>query len=78
MPKVCEICGKGPASGRKYKRRGAIKRTGGAGAKIVGKTLRRFLPNLQRVRATFNGANKKIEVCAKCLKAGKITKASIS
>ena len=75
MPKTCEICGKGPQSGRKYKRRGMIRRKGGAGAKIVGKTLRKFRPNLQTVRAKLNGATKKVVICTKCLKAGKVTKA---
>ena len=75
MSKVCEICGKGIQSGRKYKRRGMVRRKGGAGAKIVGKTLRKFRPNLQNVRASINGMVKKIRVCTKCLKADKIVKA---
>jgi len=75
MAKTCEICGKGSIPGNKYKRRGMIRRKGGAGSKIVGKTLRRFLPNLQRVKAVINGTAKRIYVCTKCLKAGKVTKA---
>ena len=75
MTKICEICGKGPISGRKYKRRGMIKRKGGAGSKIVGKTLRQFLPNLQRVKVRLTGAVKRIQVCTKCLKANKVVKA---
>lgn len=75
MPKVCEICGKGAIPGIKYKRRGMVKRKGGAGAKIVGKTLRRFLPNLQRIKVNLSGTIKRIQVCTKCLKAGKVTKA---
>ena len=75
MPKICNICDKGPQSGRKYKRRGMARRKGGAGSKIVGKTLRTFKPNLQNVRASVNGSTKKIVVCTKCLKAGKVTKA---
>ena len=58
-----------------YKRRGMVRRKGGAGAKIVGKTLRRFLPNLQRVKVIIQGTTKRILVCAKCIKAGKIVKA---
>ncbi|MBU4123884.1 MAG: 50S ribosomal protein L28, partial [Nanoarchaeota archaeon] len=50
------------------------KRKGGAGQKITGKTKRRFLPNLQRVRALVNGKPKRIRVCTKCLKAGKVLK----
>lgn len=75
MSRICETCGKGPVSGIKYKRRGMIRRKGGAGSKIVGKTLRLFRPNLQRVRAAVNGAPKRVLVCVKCLKAGKIVKA---
>ena len=75
MANVCEICRKGHIPGNKYKRRGQIKRTGGAGSKIVGKTLRRFFPNLQRVKANLNGSVKRIKVCTSCLSAGKVTKA---
>ncbi|MCK5215480.1 MAG: 50S ribosomal protein L28 [Candidatus Omnitrophica bacterium] len=74
MPKVCEVCGKGSIPGRKYKRRGMIKRKGGAGSKIVGKSLRRFLPNLQKVKILDKGTTKRVSVCTKCIKAGKIVK----
>ncbi|OGX27936.1 MAG: 50S ribosomal protein L28 [Omnitrophica WOR_2 bacterium RIFCSPHIGHO2_02_FULL_48_11] len=73
--RTCIICGKGSIPGNKYKRRGAIKRTGGAGSKITGKTLRRFFPNLQRVKANLRGTIKTVLVCTGCIKAGKITKA---
>ena len=75
MAKVCEICQKGIIPGVKYKRRGQIKRTGGAGSKIIGKTLRRFLPNLQKVKVNLNGTIKRIKVCTSCISAGKIVKA---
>jgi len=75
MAKVCEICKKGTQPGVKYKRRGMVKRKGGAGSKIVGKTLRRFSPNLQRVKANLNGTIKRIHVCASCIQAGKVIKA---
>jgi len=75
MPKTCAICGKGPVSGTKYKRRGMVKHKGGAGAKVVGKNFRRFLPNLQKVKSLINGTTRRINVCVKCLKAGKVTKA---
>jgi len=75
MSKECQICGKKPMTGIKYKRRGMVRRKGGAGSKIVGKTLRKFTPNLQTVRATINGGTKKIVACVKCLKAGKVVKA---
>jgi large subunit ribosomal protein L28 len=75
MPKTCVICGKGPISGIKYKRRGMVKRKGGAGAKIVGKSFRRFFPNLQRIKIAINGTIRRLHVCVRCIKAGKVTKA---
>ena len=39
-------------------------------------TKRRWLPNLQRVRAVVNGANKTIRVCVSCIRSGKVKKAS--
>jgi len=51
------------------------KSKGGVGQKITGVTLRRYLPNLQPVNALIDGKKKKIKVCAKCLKAGKVKKA---
>lgn len=75
MAKICEICNKSATSGNKYKRRGMIRRKGGAGSKIVGKTLRRFLPNLQRIKIIIMGTVKRTQVCTSCIQAGKITKA---
>ncbi|MBN1526827.1 MAG: 50S ribosomal protein L28 [Candidatus Omnitrophica bacterium] len=75
MSKICAICGKGPAAGRTIKRRGLAKKKGGVGQKITGVNPRRFLPNLQTVRAIVDGTPMRIRVCVKCLKAGKVTKA---
>ena len=75
MAKVCEICKKGAQPGVKYKRRGMAKKKGGAGSKIIGKTLRRFLPNLQRIKINVNGTVKRAYVCSSCIQAGKIVKA---
>lgn len=75
MARRCEICGKGPAAGRKIKRRGLAKKKGGVGQRITGKTKRRFLPNLKIVRALVGGKKKRIKVCTRCLKAGKVNKA---
>ncbi len=72
--KTCEICGKGSIPGIKYKRRGQIKRTGGAGSKIVGKTLRRFLPNLQKIKINLKGVIKRTQVCTSCIQGNKIVK----
>ncbi len=74
--KTCIVCGKGAIPGNKYKRRGMIKRKGGAGSKIVGKTLRRFLPNLQKVKINLKGTVRRQLVCTTCIKSGKIIKAA--
>lgn len=52
-----------------------IKRKGGAGSKIVGKTLRKVMPNLQRVKIVLNGSVKRSYVCTSCIRAGKAIKA---
>jgi large subunit ribosomal protein L28 len=76
MPKSCYICGKKTVAGRTIKRRGLAKKYGGVGQRITGVSNRRFEPNLQAVRAIIDGKPKRIRVCAKCLKAGKVVKAS--
>jgi large subunit ribosomal protein L28 len=38
------------------------------------KTNRRWDPNIQRVRATVAGSPKRLNVCASCIKAGKVTR----
>jgi len=75
MSKICEICGKKPVAGRTITRRGLAKKKGGVGMKITGINPRRFLPNLQTVRAIVKGTPVRIRVCVKCLKAGKVVKA---
>jgi large subunit ribosomal protein L28 len=75
MANTCEVCGKGTTFGLKYARRGAAKKRGGSGAKISGKTLRKFRPNLQRVRCDVGGSVKRLTVCTECIKGGKIRKA---
>jgi len=76
MSKICAICGKKPVAGRTIIRRGLAKKKGGVGLKITGITARRFLPNLKNVRALVNGKPQRIRVCVKCLKAGKVIKAT--
>jgi len=39
------------------------------------KTKRTFNPNLQRVRAIVDGTTRRIRVCTRCLRSGKVTKA---
>ncbi len=75
MSRICEICGKGPSAGRTIKRRGLAKKKGGVGQRITGISPRRFLPNLKMVKVLVDGKVKRIKICTKCLKAGKIKKA---
>ena len=42
---------------------------------ISKRTTRTFKPNLRTVKTMINGEPKKIQVCAKCLRSGKVTKA---
>jgi len=63
MAKRCEVCGKGPMSGNNV-------------SHAHNTTRRRFLPNLQQVRAVVNGQTAKVKVCASCLRSGKIQKAA--
>ena len=62
MAKICEICGKKPIVGNNV-------------SHSYHKTRRRWLPNLQRVRAMIDGTKKRIKVCTNCLKSGKVLKA---
>ncbi len=75
MSRTCEICGKKPVAGRNIVRTGLAKKKGGVGRRIIAVTKRRFLPNLQNVRAVVKGSVKYIKVCTRCLKAGKVKKA---
>lgn len=75
MARVCAICGKKPVAGRHITRRGLAKKKGGVGRRITGVSRRRFMPNLQSVRAIIDGKKKKMLVCAACIKAGKVEKA---
>ncbi|MBI1869665.1 MAG: 50S ribosomal protein L28 [Chlamydiae bacterium] len=76
MSQICVVCGKKPVSGHRVARRGLSKRKGGVGENVTGITLRRFMPNLQRVRALIKDAVKTVRVCTRCLKANKIQKAA--
>ena len=75
MAKVCEICGKGPITGSSIVRRGLAKKKGGIGLHTTGINRRRFLPNLHRVRVMQGGRVVRRNVCATCIKAGKVAKA---
>jgi large subunit ribosomal protein L28 len=61
MSQVCAVCGKRPVSGNNV-------------SHAHNKTKRRFNPNLQRVRALVDGATRRIRVCTRCIRSGKVTK----
>jgi large subunit ribosomal protein L28 len=62
MAQRCELCGKGPMTGHTVSHAHNI-------------TNRRWLPNLQRVRAVVDGRPQHIRVCTECIRSGKVIKA---
>ena len=63
MAKICDICGKGPATGNNV-------------SHAHNKSRRRWLPNLQNIRALINGVAKRVKVCTNCIRSGKVQKAA--
>jgi large subunit ribosomal protein L28 len=74
MARVCEICNKRTESGGSIARRGLPKKQGGVGLNITGRSKRKFKPNIQRVRALINGETRRVKVCTRCIKSGRIVK----
>ena len=62
MARTCDICGKGTTFGSNISHAHNV-------------TKRSWKPNLQRVRALVEGSVKRITVCTRCLRSGKVTKA---
>ena len=56
-------------------RSGKSKKSGGIGTHVTAITKRRFLPNLQRVKAVINGEVRYVRVSTAAIKKGLITKA---
>ena len=65
MARVCELCGKRPGVGNNV-------------SHANNKTRRRWKPNLQRVRATMEGTVRRILVCTRCIRSGKVVKVARS
>jgi len=61
MAQRCDLCGKGPQFGNRVSHAHNV-------------THRRFNPNLQKVRAVLSGVQKRVKVCTRCLRSGKVTK----
>ena len=74
MARVCEICGKGAHAGNSIVRHGLRKSKGGIGLHITGVTKRRFLPNVNRIRVLEDGGTRRRNVCAACIKSGRVVK----
>lgn len=62
MSRKCDICGKGSLSGNNVSHSNI-------------KTKAKWLPNLQTVKAKVEGTVKKIQVCTRCIRSGKVQKA---
>ncbi len=62
----CDICNKSINFGNKL----SVTRS-----HISKRTTRAFKPNIRTVTAIVDGQPKKINVCTKCLRSGKVTKA---
>ncbi|MGQ0571284.1 MAG: 50S ribosomal protein L28 [Armatimonadota bacterium] len=62
MARRCAICGKGPAAGRSLSHSHV-------------RSLRRFLPNLQRVRVLVDGTSRRVNVCTTCLRSKRTVRA---
>ncbi|MCD4750310.1 MAG: 50S ribosomal protein L28 [Thermoanaerobaculales bacterium] len=62
MAQRCDICGKGPITGHKISHAHNLSK-------------RRWLPNLQRVRAMIDGAPKYVKACTRCIRSGNVIKA---
>ena len=75
MSNRCEICDKGKVSGGSITRRGLAKKKGGIGMHVVKNYKRTFEVNIQTVKAKTEHGTKKINVCAACIRSGKIEKA---
>lgn len=63
MARICDICGKKPMSGNNISHAHNL-------------TRRRWMPNLQEVRAVVNGRTRKMTVCTNCLKSHRVVKAA--
>jgi large subunit ribosomal protein L28 len=63
MAWTCTICGKHPSVGNNV-------------SHANNKTKRRWMPNLQRVRAKVADGVKRIRVCTSCIRSGRIQKAA--
>jgi large subunit ribosomal protein L28 len=64
MAKQCELCGKTTVFGNNISHAHNV-------------TSRTWQPNLQKVRALIDGGVRRIRVCTRCLRSGKVVKAPV-
>lgn len=62
MSKKCDVCGKGVVSGVQY-------------SHSHRQSKRKWVPNIQKVKAIVKGSPKTIHVCTRCLRSGKVERA---
>lgn len=62
----CEVCDKSVSYGNKV----SIARS-----HVSNRASRQWKPNLRKVKAVVNGETKRINVCSKCLRSGKVDRA---
>ena len=74
MARECSVCGKHTQVGSQVCRRGISKKKGGIGIRITSREKRTFKANIQRVKVMVGKTPKRVRVCTRCIKAGKITK----
>lgn len=62
MAHSCDICGKAPVSGHKISHAHNVSN-------------RQFRPNIRSVRTAVPGGSRRVKVCTRCLRSGKVAKA---
>ncbi|MBI4639833.1 MAG: 50S ribosomal protein L28 [Candidatus Tectomicrobia bacterium] len=62
MSRRCDICGKGPQFGHQISHAHNV-------------TNKRWNPNVQKMRVALNGTVKRLMVCTRCLRSGRVQKA---
>ncbi|MBS3970315.1 MAG: 50S ribosomal protein L28 [Clostridia bacterium] len=58
----CTVCGKGVSTGHKVSHSNI-------------KTKKQWKPNIQRVKTVVRGTKKRIDICTRCLRSGKVQRA---
>lgn len=61
MARVCSVCAKAPSTGNNV-------------SHANNRTKRRWYPNLQTVRTVVDGEIRRVRVCTRCIRSGRITK----